>query len=412
MIFTDALWWAFLNLLSIVTLAFFSMQEMACVSFNKIRLHYYVSKGITRAVWLNYLLQNPARLFGTTLFCVNVAMFIGSECARQTYSALSIDPDFAPITQVILVVIFAELAPMFAARRYPEHLALLGAPFLYFSARLLAPVLWTIEVISKIANRIVGGSEGQAHAMLNQEDLQRILDQDDEGQRSEGQDVNAVARNIFSLRNKEARDVMQPINTVASLPSNATIKQLKLLLNNPSVNYIPIYHRSITHIVGIIQPRNLTQLADTRYIKDYATPPWFITQHAKAIQILKEFKLNNRNMAVVLDEQGLAIGIITLDDLTEELFGKVEDIGHRGKQQHPLFIIDRTFSGDTTVEEFNKEFGVQISPEEHLTLAELLEHTLGHQPEVGESVYIPPFELEVKEATLMEIKKITITTRL
>src|SRR5690348_4151194 len=103
---SEALWWTFLNLISIIVLAFFSMEEMACVSFSRLRLHYYVSQGKRRALWLNYLLQEPTRLFTTTLLSVNAAMFIGSECARQSYIALGLSPDWAPVSQVILVVIF------------------------------------------------------------------------------------------------------------------------------------------------------------------------------------------------------------------------------------------------------------------------------------------------------------------
>ncbi len=117
-----------LNFLSIIMLAFYSMTEMACVSFNKVRLQYYVSKGMKRAIWLNALLQHPSRLFGTTLIGVNIAMFFGSEFSRQFYSSIGLNPDWSPLTQVILVVIFGELAPMFAARRYPEHVSILGIP--------------------------------------------------------------------------------------------------------------------------------------------------------------------------------------------------------------------------------------------------------------------------------------------
>src|ERR1700722_3738597 len=91
--------WFLLNILTIILLGFYSMQEMASVSFNRLRLQYYVSKGIKRAIWVQSLLQNPARLFGTTLISVNIAMFIGSECARRTYAALGLNPDWAPLTQ-------------------------------------------------------------------------------------------------------------------------------------------------------------------------------------------------------------------------------------------------------------------------------------------------------------------------
>lgn len=406
-----ALWWLLLNILSTIALAFYSMEEMACISINKVRLHYYVNKGIKRAVWINYLLQHPAKLFATTLFCVNVAMFIGSECSRELYLALGINPDIAPLTQVIFIVIFGELAPMFAARRYAEHVALLGAPVLYASAKILGPLLWGLDVISRLANRLAGGKETHTSTHLPLEDLQRILDEQDENQTSdsEGEYVNAVARNIFILRNKDAKQVMQPLNALKMLPSNATIEQVYRLLRDFNIDYIPIYHRDPSHIIGVTKARELIRIPDNRKVRDYTSPPWFITQNMDAIHILKEFRYNNRNVAVVLDAQGLAIGVITLEDLTQEIFGKLDTIAPKAA---PLFILNRTFPGGTLVSDFNKEFGVILDQDSSLTLAELMMKNLGHTPAIGDSISLPPFELTVEETTLMEIKKINITNKI
>lgn len=405
-----ALWWLFLNLLSTVVLAFYSMQEMACVSFNRIRLHYYVSKGIKRAIWLNYLLQNPARLFGTTLLSVNLAMFIGSECARQSYLALGLNPDLAPLTQVAFVIIFAELAPMFAARRYPERIAMAGAPILYATAKLMAPLLWSLNLVSKIADFLTG--KKQTHApVLNQEDLQRLLaTQDEEAANTDevaSEDANAVARNIFGLRTKDAQQVMQTIGSIPALPSNATVGQMKEFIRQTSADYIPIYQNDILHIVGIAYPRDLIRIPDARRIRDHAESPWFVTQSTNVMELLKDFRRNRKSVAIVLNDRGLAIGLITLDDITEEIFGKTEE----PEAALPL-IIDRTFPGDMLVAEFNEQFEVHLDADENLTLAELMTQLLGHQPELDESVYVSPFELTVKETSLMEIKRITISTRI
>lgn len=411
-----ALWWTFLNILSVMVLAFYSMQEMACVSFNKIRLHYYASKGIKRALWLNYLLQNPSRLFGATLLCVNCAMFVGSEFSRETYIALGLSPDLAPITQVILVVIFGELAPMFAARHYPERVAMFGAPILYATAKILAPILWCIGSISKLADSIMGTKEAHAQVVLNQDDLQRILDEqeDDRPVEAEGEDFNTIARNIFSLHGKDARQIMQPIAIVPNVPSNASVEQVQQLLQKSGATYVPIYHRDFTHIVGIVHPRDLVRIPNSRRARDYARSPWFITQNTPAMQILKDFRRNNNNVAIVLNEQGLAVGMLTLDDLTEEIFGKILQAVDQKKPQKPSsqFIIDRTFPGDMKVAEFNAQFDVVLDAEDEITLADLMEKHLGHHPEEGESIYVPPFELTVKESSLLEVKKIAITTRI
>jgi len=127
--------------------SFFSMLEMAMVSFNKVRLQYYVAKKSKRAQWLSYLLDHPARLFGTTLIGVNAMMQMGSEMARRFYLSVGISPDWAALTQTIIVLIFAELSPMLAARRYAEHVAMLGAPIIFLCSIVMTPFIWCFNIL-------------------------------------------------------------------------------------------------------------------------------------------------------------------------------------------------------------------------------------------------------------------------
>lgn len=405
-----AFFWFTLNLISIAVLAFYSMMEMACVSFNKVRLQYYVSKNIKQAVWLNYLLENPSRLFGTTLIGVNIALFTGSECARQFYSSLGIDPDWAPLTQVILVVIFGELAPMFAARRFPEHMAMLGVPLIYLSAKIMTPFLWFLGGISKLCNLIIGGKEHESDIFLTQEELQKILEEQDEDYKGEHIDLNTIASNIFEARKKIARDIMQPLNTVPNVPVNTTVGMVRSILGNSTANYALTYHQEPNHVVGIALPRDLVRAPDNRKIRDYSRPPWFVTEQTLLIQILNQFRSNNQHVAIILDFQGNAAGLINLDDIMEEIVGKTEFRAPTVKKKRRL-VVDVTFPADYTVGEFNKKFHTVLDAQEQLTLVELMEEKLGHRPAEGESVVVGSFELEVKEASLLEVKTISITSR-
>jgi putative hemolysin len=405
---SSALWWLFFNLLSIVILAFYSMMEMACVSFNKVRLNYYVSKGNHRAIWLNDLLHNSFRLFGTTLIGVNVAMFAGSECSREFHTAIGINPDWAPLSQVVLVVIFGELAPMFAARHYAEHVAMLGIPLLYFSARAMAPLIWVTGLITQLSNLLFGHKKSGTEMFLSQEELQTILEEHSEEGGGEKEEFNQVTTQIFQLRHKEAYQVDTPIQDIPRLSSNATVGEMRHILKHVDHNYVAVYYRDIRNIVGIAFPRDLVRIPDSRRIRDYARPPWFVTQHTKIAQILHQFKQNNQSVAVMLDKHGKALGVITLDDLLREIFGE-EEYSPEEKKRH-LFIA-RTFPGTMLVKEFNQEFGVILHTKDEQTLSELFERELGHHPDEGESVIVGPFELTAKETSLLEVISITINTR-
>lgn len=407
----SALFWLTANILSIVVLSFYSMMEMACVSFNKIRLQYYVSKGIKQAVWLNYLLHNPSRLFGTTLILVNAMTVIGSECSREFYTAMGINPDFAPLTQVVLVVILGELAPMFAARRYPEHMAMLGAPLLYASAKLMTPFLLLLGFIARTCNYLIGGKETESKIFLSQEELLKILETQDEDKSfvSEGDEFNTVATNILSLRKKVAKDVMIPLRQIKMVSSNGTIAQVRRLFEQTPQHYIPMYHKDVTHIVGIGFPHDLLRISSAKKAREHFRSPWFITQFTSASQILYQFRFNNESVAVVINDKGLAIGVITLDGIVSELFGE-KSVSVTESQQ--LILLERTYPGDMKVSDFNRQYNVVLDPRPQITLSDLLIEILGHNPEAGETVFINPFEIMVKEASLLEIKSVSISTKI
>lgn len=407
--------WLLLNILSIMILSFYSMMEMACVSFNRVRLHFYVSDGNKRAEWINYLLHHPSRLFGTTLIGVNIAMMFGSEFAREFHSAIGVNPDWAPLSQVVLVVIFGELAPMFAARSYPEQVAMLGAPYLYASAKIMKPFLWCMQAISEVCNWFVGGEEKTTQIYLTQEELQKILEEQEEDQPYAGStnEFNAVSANIFNLRQKSAEQVMTALNHIPLIASNTTVNQTRTLFKRSHIDYLPIYHNDTRYIIGIAFPRDMIRASDNRRARDYARTPWFIGQNTKITQILKQFRHNNQEVAVVLDKEGHAIGVLDLDDVIEEIFGKFSDISSQKRfpRRKTRLIIDRTFPGDLKVSDFNSQFDVILDPNGQLTLSELMTEKLGHQPDIGESIYLNPFELTVKETTLRGIKSITIETK-
>ncbi len=410
-----ALLWLLLNFITILILAFYSMLEMACVSFNKVRLQYYVSKNYKRAIWLSDLLHDPAKLFGTTLIGVNVALVIGSECARQFYSSIGLSPDLAPLTQVLIVVIFGELAPMFAARHYAEHVALLGVPIVYASAKILTPLLALISWVSQACDWALGIKESEQNLYMSQEELQKLVEgqADEPWAASEKAGFKAVTETIFSLRTTTAKEVMRPLELSGALPSIATIAQMRTYLAKAGANFVPLYHRELSHIVAIAYSREVLRGSDTQKIRDYARPPWFVTETTSTMNLLKQFRTNKQDVAVILNKQGKAIGLVQLKDILEQVFHNYSrDLTHLTVDAvRSGVMIDRTFPAEMTVGEFADEFEYLLDEDPSLTLLELMTLHLGHQPDKNDTVYLAPLELSIKDTSLLDIKTIRIVTR-
>jgi putative hemolysin len=171
----------FFTLLAVGIQGLFALFEMATLSCSRIRLQYYASIGNKRAVWLNALLKRPAHFFGTTLIGINAALQIGSECSRRFYESIHLDPDLAPITQVLLAVIFGELSPMFAARRHPSQIALALVPLMSVISRLLLPFIWVFDLLSRGVYRCFGTSK-EAPSFLSREEVAIAFREREEGE--------------------------------------------------------------------------------------------------------------------------------------------------------------------------------------------------------------------------------------
>lgn len=402
----------FIALLCVVIEAFFSMFEMACVSFDKVRLTYYVSKKSKKAIWLDHLLKKPSRLFGTTLIVVNTVLQIGSEASRRFYEYLGLNPDFSPLTQFVLVVVFGELIPLFAARRYFESIALFDIPFFYFLSKAMLPLTWFVDTVSRIVGYLFG-KKSSSQYYLTKEEIQRAF----EHQGKPVKDVNVTTvNNIFLLKNFTAKNIMQSISTAFLMPSDFFVDQAKSVLFKNFSPYVLVYHNSINNIISVVMTRDLLRLSSKDLVKNSGFSPWFVTENMPVLTILKQFKINNQTVAIVLDRFGKSVGVISLEMILTRVFGdfsvkshQIEDAVKLKRKKEKVFI-EKTFSGDTLIVDFNKKFKVDLTiPSEDIqTLGDLVKHLLGQHPSVGDVVYVENFEFIIKKPGFWGAKKILV----
>jgi putative hemolysin len=395
--------WFFFTLLAIFIQGLFALFEMACVSFNKVRLQYYVSRGKKRAEWVHFLLRKPSRLFGTTLVGVNAALQTGSECSRRFFESIHLDPDWAPLSQVILVVIFAELVPMFTARKHPEGVALFLSPIMILIARIFSPIIWTFDHLSQLIHWIMR-KPIKAPFLLSREEVMMAFQEGDRGT----DEFSRITDQIFTLKNFKASDIMCPLSEALIFPSTTTLAEAKQRLQGRYVPILPIYHRIIQNIVSIALPRDLLRLTENQKIIDEGKSPWFITRDSSVLQILDQFRRNNQSAAVVLEATGQAIGIVTLDTIVDLIFGpEGEDVN----SEEATKFINRTINASMTVAQFNSLFEENLHFTSTLTLNELILEKLEHSPSIGESVLIDNYEFTVLEATMRGAKTLSVRSK-
>ena len=178
---------------------------------------------------LCYLLNRPTLLFGTSLIGLNTGLILGSEAARKFYASLGLSPDLAPLTQVIIVLIFAELSPMLAGRMFSESASMMGAPFLYFCSWVLRPVVWFCDIFCYLIAKACG-IPANPQPFLTRDELQKVIELKNEGGETDDAKIDRVVDNIFQFRYKTAKEVMQPLSSTFMAPSRLTVGELEQFL--------------------------------------------------------------------------------------------------------------------------------------------------------------------------------------
>jgi putative hemolysin len=402
-----------LSLLCVLAEGFFAAFEMASVSFNRVRLQYYVSKNKKSAKLLKYLLDKPHRLFGTTLIAVNTVLQIGSESARRFYEAMGLSPDLAPISQIIIVIIFGELAPAFAARRHSENAALIAVPFVYVISKILTPFTFIISLISNLANRAFKGSKKEIF-FLTKDEIKRAFEESGKNKiKSEEEKMNNTVNNIFNLKNLKAKQIITSLSFAKLVSSQIKVNDLRpILKNDEDSSFIVIYHHFFQNVVAITYPTDLLKAEGDQRVINYSKPPWFVTENTSILKLLFQFRYNNQQVAIVIAPNGTARGIITLDSIIDNIFGD-DDIDLSLQNQlieKKTVILEKTISGDMLLSDFNQKYNANLEYIDAETISDLLCDIAKHHPSKGEILYFDQFEFTVEEPSLLGIKKVSIKT--
>ncbi|MBI3212064.1 MAG: hypothetical protein HYZ47_05250, partial [Simkania negevensis] len=219
---------------------------------------------------------------------------------------------------------------------------------------------------------------------------------------------DSIPFNIFSLKNKTAKDLMAPIQSVEKIAAEVSVKEFRVFLGNTPLPFVPLFQRQVNNIVAVAYPRDFLRLDERELIRPYCRSPWFIMEKNSVLQILKEFRSNNESVAIVLSDRGVSTGILTLDDVVDEILGQRDEwvsVGEFAPEKHRIFI-DRSYLGETLVSEINEELRIDLEGEEGESLEELMTRHLGHRPGRGDSIRIKEFELSLEESSLAQGKKV------
>jgi putative hemolysin len=409
----------------------FSGAEIAVIALRKTRMQEMLEEGRNSAAAVLALRAQPERFLATVQVGITVvgstaAAFGGSALAKDLAPVLAQWDVLAPAAEevslglVISVVsyfsiVIGELVPKSLALRHAERFALvIGKPLLALSF-VARPLIWFLTVSSNFVLRPFGDQTNFSETRHSPEELQQLVE---EAMAAGTVDLSAgeIASRALELPSLLAADVMVPRGQVIGLDRSATPEDIrKVLLRHPH-SRMPVFEGNVDHVIGYVSVKDLLAVAweqDSKALGDVIRPPQFVPGHRRAVDLLKQMQAQHNPLAVVVDEHGGLLGIVTLEDLLEELVGEIFNEQMGTQPQRIIAQADGTavLSGSAAIRDVNRELEIEL-PEDGAfnTVAGLCLAHSGNIPQVGEKFsFDHGLTIEVVDASPQRIRTVRIS---
>ena len=418
------------QLLTIVFLifvnAFFAMAEMAMVSANKVRIGVEADKGNPRALKLQKILERPSDFLSTIQVGITLAGFLASAQAA-TGIAQEVTMLFASINirinqqmAIVLITIvlayftlvFGELLPKRIALQNSEKIAMTMVPIIGFVAMILKPFVLFLSFSTSLFARLFGIHTDKLEENVSLEEIRSII----EVGKEKGV-INETERDmldgIFEFDNKLAREIMTPRTEVEMIEISEPTHNVIAKVTNGNYSRIPFYLDEVDNVIGILFIkdlfRELVNKGKPGNIEDILRKPYFAPENKYIDDLFKEMQVANAQMAILLDEYGGFSGIVTIEDILEEIVGNIYD-EHDVMDEYINKVTDNIYLVDAlvSIDDFNDSLGFEIESENADSIGGYVIERLGRVPKKGDTVYYGGHGFKVQQMAGKRIKVLKV----
>jgi putative hemolysin len=404
----NLIWIEILGLCILLLLsAFFAGSEIALFSANKVRIRKLAEEGSSKAVILNRLIERPNRLLATILVgnnIVNVGIAaIVTSIAISFFGNKGVGIAIGVAT--LLILIFSEITPKALAAKNAERVSLFVARPISILVRLLYPVVRGIVLVTTPVIKIFGGEAKRP--FITEEEIKMLVEVGEKEGIIE-KDEREMINGVFKFGDTTAKEVMVPRIDISAIDGSATLEEAKKLVLETGYSRTPVYEESIDNVVGFLFSKDLLKTSrEDAKVKGILRQAYYVPETKKLDEILDEMQAGRTQMAIVVDEYGGTAGIVTLEDLVEEIVGEILD----EKEELPIKIIDDTtalVNAKTSISDVNETLGTALPEDDFGTLAGLVFNTLGEIPVAGEKVEVDNVTLVVERMRGRRISRIKV----
>ena len=380
-----------LLILLLGTSSLFSSAETALTTVNRIRIRTLAGQGDKRAVTLLAILQKPEKMLSVILIGNNVVNLYASSLATTVTLSLFGSKLVGVATGILTlaVLVFGEVAPKTMASRNAEQIALRVAGPVKVLMWLFTPLVFVVNNLARLVMKLFGADRPGKRELMTAEELRTIVQVGHEDGVIENSERKMID-NVFDFGDRNARDIMIPRIDMTCIDVEAGYDELMEVVREEKYTRIPVYKESADTIVGILNIKDLLFRAQDKpfRIAELMRKPLFTYEQKKTSELMVEMRKNYTNLAIVLDEYGVTAGMVTMEDILEEIVGEIRDEYDRDEEKSIRRIAPNTYliEGNVKIDDVNEVLQLHLASEDYESIGGYVLEQLEHFPKEGECV--------------------------
>lgn len=395
---------------------FFSASETALMSLSRIRVRHMQEEGVKGAKLVGKLTEDSGKLLSSILVGNNVVNIAATSISTSLFITLLGTQGVAVATALmtILVLIFGEITPKTIAANNSEKIAILVSKPIKVIILILTPVVWVFNIITNIIFKIFGIKSKSGQPYITEEELRTMVNVSQEEGVLEIEE-RQIINNVFQFGDMQAKEAMVQRLDMVCIDADDGYKEIISLFKEEQFSRMPVYEESADDIIGIVNIKDIIFLEEEEIanfdIRNYVREAFFTYEFKKITELLEEMKKDKSQMAIVVDEYGGTAGLITIEDLVEEIVGEIEDEYDEDESDIEVIKEDEyIIDGSKKISEVNELIGTNLESEEFDSIGGFIIGHLKRLPEEHEVIEVDGVKLCIESLDKNRIKKIRVFT--
>ena len=392
--------------------AFFSSAETALMTSNKLRMRNLAENGDKRAAKVLKVTENTDKMLSAILIGNNIVNLTASSISTALTLKIFGRKLVGIATGILtfLILVFGEITPKNVASKNAEKMALIYIGVISFLVTLLTPVIFIVNTVAKFVISIFNKNSDDNNA-VTEEELRAMVEYSHEEGVIENEEKKMIV-NVVDFGDTVAGDIMVPRVDMVMVDEKSSYEEILQVFREERYTRIPVYEETPDNVIGILNVKDFLLIEDKEnfIMKELLREPLYTYEYKKTSALMMDMRKTGANIVIVLDEYGITAGLITLEDMLEEIVGEIRDEFDADEDEGITKVSDLEYliDGSTNLDDINDRIGLSLSSEEYESIGGLIMEKLGRLPVEGEIINFDNIVLTVKKMDHARIEKVCL----